>query len=76
MSSEEGALTRKEARPWRELRSAAKEEEQGHWVPSAMDGQKERRSCVLDLYGPESQGSAIIGCGWPLQRPDDHGVIC
>jgi hypothetical protein len=29
-SSEEGALTGKEARPWRELRSAAKEEEQGH----------------------------------------------
>jgi hypothetical protein len=45
-------------------------------VPSAMDGQKESRSCVLDLYGPESQVSAIIGCGWPLQRPDGHGVIC
>jgi hypothetical protein len=39
-SSEEGALTGKEARPWRELRSATKEEEQGHWVSSAMDGRR------------------------------------
>jgi hypothetical protein len=36
--------------------------------------QKERRSCVLDLYGPESQGSASIGYGWPLQRPDGMAI--
>jgi hypothetical protein len=35
--------------------------------------QKERRSCVLDLYGSKSEGSASIGYGWPLQRPDGHG---
>jgi hypothetical protein len=41
---------RLEARPWGGAPPGCQEEEQGHWVPSAMDGQKERRSCVQDIW--------------------------
>jgi hypothetical protein len=65
----EGVLTWKEARPWREFPSTANEEEQGHWMPSAMGGQKERRSCAW-IYMAQSpkdpQSSGMAGhCNGP-----------
>jgi hypothetical protein len=61
---------RLEARPWGEAPPGRQEEEQGHWVPSAMDGQKERRSCVQDIW----PGIRNNRYGWP-RNPAVAGVV-